>query len=45
MINGNFFKDWGEKGMKIQQKLIDLVDEDTDAFNSIMNAYSLPKDR
>ena len=30
--------------MKIQSQLIDLVDEDTEAFNSIINAYSLPKD-
>ncbi len=29
--------------MTIQNKLIDLVDEDTDAFNSIMQAYSMPK--
>ena len=39
-----FFSKIGEEGMKIQSQLIDLVDEDTEAFNSIMNAYSLPKD-
>ena len=39
-----FFSKIGEEGMKIQSHLIDLVDEDTEAFNSIMNAYSLPKD-
>tara|TARA_B100000575_G_C23119670_1_gene647738 strand:- start:447 stop:2141 length:1695 start_codon:yes stop_codon:yes gene_type:complete len=39
-----FFSKIGEKGMKIQSQLIDLVDEDTEAFNSIMHAYSLPKD-
>ena len=39
-----FFSKIGEKGMKIQSQLIDLVDEDTEAFNSIMSAYSLPKD-
>ena len=39
-----FFSNIGEEGMKIQSQLIDLVDEDTEAFNSIMNAYSLPKD-
>lgn len=27
-----------------QQKLLDLVDRDTDAFNGIMEAYKLPKD-
>lgn len=32
-----------EKGMHIQQKLLLLVDEDTDAFNKIMDAFSLPK--
>ncbi len=42
--NWEFFSDWGEKGMILQQKLIDLVDDDTDAFNSIMNSFSLPKD-
>jgi len=39
-----FFSRIGEEGMKIQSQLIDLVDEDTEAFNSIINAYSLPKD-
>ena len=38
-----YFSKIGEKGMLIQSKLIDLVDEDTDAFNSIMQAYSMPK--
>ena len=38
-----YFSKIGEKGMLIQNKLIDLVDEDTDAFNSIMQAYSMPK--
>lgn len=38
-----YFSKIGEKGMIIQSKLIDLVDEDTDAFNSIIQAYSMPK--
>ena len=38
-----FFSKIGKR-MKIQSQLIDLVDEDTEAFNSIMHAYSLPKD-
>ena len=38
-----YFSKIGEKGMLIQNKLIDLVDEDTDAFNSIMQAYSMAK--
>jgi glutamate formiminotransferase/formiminotetrahydrofolate cyclodeaminase len=37
------FSDWAEKGKNIQNKLLDLVDEDTDSFNMIMSAYSLPK--
>ena len=39
-----FFSKWGEKGISCQNKLLDLVDKDTHAFNEIMNAYSLPKD-
>jgi len=37
------FSDWAEKGKAIHNKLLDLVDEDTDAFNRIMEAYRLPK--
>jgi glutamate formiminotransferase/formiminotetrahydrofolate cyclodeaminase len=37
------FSDWAEKGMAIQQELLRLVDEDTAAFNLIMNAFDLPK--
>jgi glutamate formiminotransferase/formiminotetrahydrofolate cyclodeaminase len=37
------FSDWAEKGKEIQNKLLQLVDEDTAAFNRILNAYSLPK--
>lgn len=37
------FSNWAEKGMKYQMELIRLVDEDTDAFNKIMDAFSLPK--
>jgi glutamate formiminotransferase/formiminotetrahydrofolate cyclodeaminase len=39
-----YYSKYGEKGMLLQSQLLDLVDEDTDAFNSIMNAFSLPKD-
>jgi glutamate formiminotransferase/formiminotetrahydrofolate cyclodeaminase len=38
------FSDWGEKGMFYQKTLLDLVDEDTNAFNQIMDAFRLPKD-
>jgi glutamate formiminotransferase/formiminotetrahydrofolate cyclodeaminase len=37
------FSDWAEKGKEIQNKLLQLVDEDTEAFNKILNAFSLPK--
>jgi len=37
------FSGWAEKGKSIQNALLDLVDEDTDAFNRIMEAYRLPK--
>lgn len=37
------FSDWAEKGKEIQKKLLRLVDEDTEAFNKILNAFSLPK--
>jgi glutamate formiminotransferase / formiminotetrahydrofolate cyclodeaminase len=37
------FSDWAEKGREIQDELIFLVDEDTNAFNGIMNAFSLAK--
>ena len=38
------FSDWAEKGTKIQQELLRLVDEDTNSFNGIMAAFGLPKD-
>ena len=37
------FSDWAEKGKVYQTELIKLVDEDTNAFNKIMDAFSLPK--
>jgi glutamate formiminotransferase / formiminotetrahydrofolate cyclodeaminase len=37
------FSDWAVKGKEIQNELLRLVDEDTKAFNSIMDAFSLPK--
>lgn len=37
------FSDWAEKGKKIQNRLLELVDEDTDAFNKILEAFALPK--
>lgn len=37
------FSDWAEKGKKIQNELLNLVDEDTNAYREIMTAFSLPK--
>jgi len=37
------FSDWAEKGMQYQNELVRLVDEDTNAFNKIMDAFGLPK--
>jgi glutamate formiminotransferase / formiminotetrahydrofolate cyclodeaminase len=37
------FSNWAEKGMQLQKKLIRLVDEDTEAFNRIMEAFALGK--
>ena len=38
-----YFSDIAEKGQKLKDELIHLVDEDTNAFNKIMNAFGLPK--
>ena len=38
------FSDVAERGMKLQKELLWLVDEDTRAFNKIMDAFGLPKD-
>lgn len=37
------FSDWAEKAKSIQSRLVHLVDEDTKAFNAIMEAFKLPK--
>ncbi len=37
------FSRWAEKGQQLKSELLKLVDEDTHAFNKIMNAFSLPK--
>lgn len=39
----SFFSDCAETGQSIQSDLLKIVDEDTDAFNAIMNAFGLPK--
>jgi glutamate formiminotransferase/formiminotetrahydrofolate cyclodeaminase len=37
------FSDWAEKGKKFHAELLYLIDEDTNAFNRIMDAFGLPK--
>lgn len=37
------FSDWAEKGQALKDELLFLVDEDTRAFNKIMDAFGLPK--
>jgi len=37
------FSVWAEKGKDLQEKLLSLVDEDTRAFNNIMDAFGMPK--
>ncbi|MDP9078012.1 MAG: glutamate formimidoyltransferase [Bacteroidota bacterium] len=37
------FSDWAEKGQQYKDELVRLVDEDTAAFNKIMEAFSLSK--
>ena len=35
------FSDWAEKGKALHEKLTALVDQDTDAFNAIMDAFRM----
>ena len=37
------FSDWAVQGQNLKDQLLTLVDEDTNAFNAIMNAFALPK--
>ena len=37
------FSDWAEKGQALMNELLALVDEDTAAFNKIMDVFSMPK--
>jgi len=37
------FSTWAERGQAIKDKLLFLVDEDTNAFNAIMDSYKLPR--
>ncbi|MBR2135257.1 MAG: glutamate formimidoyltransferase [Bacteroidales bacterium] len=37
------FSDWAEKGNALMNELLSLVDEDTAAFNKIMDVFAMPK--
>lgn len=39
----NLFSDFAVQGQHVKDTLLTLVDEDTNAFNKIMNAFGLPK--
>ncbi len=38
-----YFSKWAVKGQKFKDELLFLVDEDTNSFNKIMDAFRLPK--
>ena len=38
------FSQWAEKGQRFKDELMYLVDEDTNSFNGIMEAFRMPKD-
>ncbi len=38
------FSAWAEKGQALKDKLLSAVDEDTRAFNKIMEAFGMPKE-
>ncbi len=37
------FAAWAEQGVIMQKRLLQLVDEDTEAYNNILKAFELPK--
>lgn len=37
------FSDWADKGQALMSELLMLVDEDTEAFNRIMDVFAMPK--
>lgn len=37
------FSNWAENGMSVMNELLALVDEDTAAFNKIMDVFAMPK--
>jgi glutamate formiminotransferase/formiminotetrahydrofolate cyclodeaminase len=40
----DYFSDWAVKAHQLKDELLVLVDEDTAAFNKVMDAFALPKD-
>lgn len=38
-----YYSNWAERGQKLKERLLFLVDEDTNAFNKIIDAMRLPK--
>src|SRR5438128_4940271 len=38
-----YFSDWAVKAQKLKDEMLVLVDEDTNAFNKVMDAFGLPK--
>ncbi|MEY2520433.1 MAG: glutamate formiminotransferase / 5-formyltetrahydrofolate cyclo-ligase [Verrucomicrobiota bacterium] len=39
-----YFSDWAVKAQELKDELLFLVDEDTAAFNKVMDAFALPKE-
>ncbi len=39
----DYFSQWAEKGIAVMNELLTLVDEDTAAFNKIMDVFAMPK--
>lgn len=40
----SYFSDWAVKAQQLKDELLFLVDEDTAAFNKVMEAFGLPKE-
>jgi glutamate formiminotransferase/formiminotetrahydrofolate cyclodeaminase len=39
-----YFSNWAVKAQQLKDELLSLVDEDTGAFNKVMDAFALPKE-
>jgi glutamate formiminotransferase len=40
----DYFSDWAVKAQQLKDELLSLVDEDTAAFNRVLDAFALPKE-